>query len=107
VELETTLAGRHAEFGGFLVTRWRLPKLLQDPIVWHHEPDRAAERPLETAVIYVANRLAHRYGFGCPRQEVDIAEDPLFARVNVDAAAMARFDDHVPGLFAVARKITA
>jgi putative nucleotidyltransferase with HDIG domain len=106
VELETTVEERHAEFGGFLVTRWQLPKLLQDPIVWHHEPDRAAERPLETAVIYVANRLAHRYGFGCARQEIEIDDDPLFARVNVDSAALARLDDHVPGLFAIARKIT-
>ena len=105
-EVEDVLERRHAALGGYLVKRWQLPHRLQDPIVWHHEPDRAVEQPDDAAVVYTANRLAHRYGFGCVREDVDAEADPIFARVGVNAAAVKRFDERVPGLFEVARKIT-
>jgi putative nucleotidyltransferase with HDIG domain len=105
-EVEAVLVDQHTAFGGFLVRRWQLPTALHDPIVWHHYPEGASQRPQEAAMIYVANRLAHKYGFGCSREEIDIAADPMFTHVGVDAAAMKRFDDRAPGLFEIARKIT-
>jgi HD-like signal output (HDOD) protein len=105
-QVEQCVVDQHAAFGGFLVRRWQLPRTLHDPIVWHHYPEGASNRPQEAAMIYVANRLAHKYGFGCSREEVDIAADPYFTHVGVDAATVKRFDDHAPGLFEIARKIT-
>jgi putative nucleotidyltransferase with HDIG domain len=105
-EVEQVLEDQHAAFGGFLLRRWQLPRNLHDPIVWHHYPEGASNRPQEAAMIYVANRLAHKYGFGCKREEIDVAADPYFAHVNVDAATMKRFDERAPGLFEIARKIT-
>ena len=105
-EVEEVLGEQHAAFGGFLVRRWQLPRSLHDPVMWHHYPEGASNRPQEAAMIYVANRLAHKYGFGCPSEEVDIAADPMFKHVGVDAAAVKRFDERAPGLFEIARKIT-
>jgi putative nucleotidyltransferase with HDIG domain len=105
-EVEELLIEQHAAFGGYLVTRWRLPKSLEDPIVWHHDPECATNRPDDATVVYAANRLAHRYGFGCTRDEIDVEFDPLLGRVGVDVATIKRFDDRAPGLFEVARKIT-
>jgi len=105
-EVDALIEAEHANFGGLLVKRWQLPSTLEDPIVWHHEPTRAERRPREAVIMYVANRLAHHYAFGCARAEVDIEAEPLFATVGIDAAALARFDERAPGLFEIARKIT-
>jgi len=105
-EVDEVVVEQHAAFGGFLVRRWQLPRTLHDPIVWHHYPEGASHRPQEAAMIYAANRLAHKYGFGCPQEEVDVTTDPMFPHVGVDAGTIKRFDERAPGLFEIARKIT-
>jgi putative nucleotidyltransferase with HDIG domain len=105
--IEELILAEHAAFGGFLVKRWKLPSTLEDPIVWHHDPAQATHRPREATIVYAANRLAHRYGFGCPREEVLLENEPLFAKVRIDERALAKFDDRAPGLFEIARKIIA
>jgi len=104
-EVETVLVAEHAALGGYLVKRWHLPSTLADPIVWHHEPERAAERPQATLIVYAANRLAHRYGFGCEKEDVTLEAEPLFARIGITEKALARFDERAPGLFEIARKV--
>jgi hypothetical protein len=78
---------------------------LRDPLVWHHEPDRAEERPVSAAVAYAANRLAHRYGFVCSLDDFDPTADPVFERIGLDAAAVARLDLEAPELFKLAGKL--
>jgi HD-like signal output (HDOD) protein len=95
----------HGELGGRLVRQWQLPRRLHDPLVWHHQPDRAEHDPRAAAVAYAANRLAHRYGFGCSRDDLDPLTDPVFASIGVDAQGLAQIDSHAPGLFEVARQI--
>ena len=48
----------HCQVGGELARKWNLPKLLQECIEFHHEPDQAQEFPREVAIIHIANRLA-------------------------------------------------
>lgn len=103
--IDQFLTEQHALFGGHMLAQWHLPHVLHDPIVWHHQPDEAVERPLAAAVAYAANRLAHRYGFGCDRQDFDPLADPAFARVGIDQKRLARIDDRAPGLFQIARSI--
>jgi putative nucleotidyltransferase with HDIG domain len=105
-ELAAVMADRHAEFGGVLLKLWNLPEPLHDAVANHHHVERALQsRP--TAVTYVANRLAHRYGFGCQTDEADLIGDPVFAVVNVDAPMLARIDKHAPMMFEVARQLTS
>jgi hypothetical protein len=42
-----------------------MPEALEQPVRYHHDPDACATHKGQATVIYVANRLAHRYGFGC------------------------------------------
>jgi len=104
-ELTEVLAERHAEAGGYLLWQWGLPAPLHDPIVWHHEPDRAETHPQAADVAYAANRFAHRYGFACALEDFDPAADPILARIGIDAVDVAHLDLRAPELFSLARKI--
>jgi len=104
-DVDAVVEARHAAFGGHLLRRWHLPSTLDDPVVWHHDPERAANQPRAATLVYAANRLAHRYGFGCDVEAFDPLEDARFAGVGVDARALAQIDSHAPGLFEVARQI--
>lgn len=50
----------HADIGGMLLSRWQLPKLLQEAVQLHHDPDAAQEARLEAAIIHIADALANR-----------------------------------------------
>lgn len=103
-ELAEVLADQHTTVGAYLLRQWGLPKRLFDPLVWHHDPDRAEDCPKAAAVTYAANRLAHRYGFACEPDEFDPLQDPVFTKLGIDAPALARVDEQAPVLFELARK---
>ena len=105
MEIEELIHEKHAEYGGYLLDQWKLPGHLNDPVVWHHQPDRAEKHPRAAAAAYVANRLAHRYSFGCARDRFDSLSDQVWANVGLDAARLKEMDTKAPGLFAVARQI--
>jgi putative nucleotidyltransferase with HDIG domain len=98
--------GRHAEMGGHLLKLWNLPETLHDPVAFHHTPSQA-QSPRAAGVTYAANRLAHRYGFGCRAEDFDPATDPVFTDVNVDAKTLARIHHQAPMLYEVARQLNA
>jgi HD-like signal output (HDOD) protein len=103
--IDALIAEKHAEFGGHLMQHWNLPEHLDDPVIWHHRPERAEQAPRAAAVAYTANRLAHRYGFGCPADGFDPLTDPICVSVGINAQSLAAIDAHAPGLFEVARQI--
>ncbi len=55
------------------------------------------------AVVYLANRLSHRYGFGCEADGFDPLTDPVCGELGLDAEWLSELDQRAPGLFAVAR----
>lgn len=50
----------HADIGGMLLDRWKLPQSLQDIVRFHHAPDAATETRLESAIVHIADALANR-----------------------------------------------
>jgi hypothetical protein len=56
------------------------------------------------AVIYLANRLSHRYGFGCEPDATDLLSDPVTSELELDAEWLSEIDQRAPGLFKVARE---
>ncbi|MCW5892911.1 MAG: HDOD domain-containing protein [bacterium] len=54
----------HAEVASWLLTRWRFPPRLLEPIVCHHRPTHARAFPVEAAVVHVANTLVRAVGYG-------------------------------------------
>jgi HD-like signal output (HDOD) protein len=71
----------HCEMASWIVTRWRFPASLADPIAFHHAPGRAPTARDETAIVHVANSLVRGLGYG-------FGGDPRVPRV--DAGAWAR-----------------
>ena len=104
-ELAAVVARRHAEFGGHMMHLWQLPAPLHEAVRFHHEP-ALADDPRPAAVTYAANRLAHRFGFGCVPEEADLMEDPIFAAVDVKPATIIHIQHQAPMLYEVARQLT-
>jgi HD-like signal output (HDOD) protein len=103
--LDLTMRERHAAIGALVLRRWRLPSILDEPIVWHHDWTQARHEPRKAAITYLANRLSHRYGFGCQPDAADLLDDPVIAHLGLDAAWLSATDGRAPGLFDVARRI--
>ena len=100
---------RHADLGGRLLRKWQLPVSLEEPVVHHHDPARANGFWRAASITYAANRLAHRYGFGCPavvEEPAALLDDPVFQALRLDDAFLARTDAEAPRLFEIARQFT-
>jgi HD-like signal output (HDOD) protein len=99
-EVLAVIEQHHAPFGGRVLREWKLPPVIEDPAVFHHNPDACQSHPVEASVCYVANRLSHRYGFGCTASpDASILEDPIAARLGVTEAWLTDLDAHAPELF--------
>jgi HD-like signal output (HDOD) protein len=99
-EVLGVIEGRHAEFGGRVLREWRLPPVIEDPVVQHHRPDECASHPLEASVCYLANRLSHRYGFGCEASpDAPVLDDPIAQKLGLTEAWLTDLDARAPELF--------
>jgi putative nucleotidyltransferase with HDIG domain len=107
-EVERVLVERHALVGAQLMRAWRLPDTLREPVLYHHRPDLSVMYNQLTVVVYVANRLSHRYGFGCdPDPEVDFFADSWVYDLGLGEAWLADIDRRAPERFAAARAMVA
>jgi putative nucleotidyltransferase with HDIG domain len=106
-EIEVVCRDRHPEIGARLLRQWQLPETLESPVRYHHDPAASTTHSHEAAVTYMANRLSHRYGFGCPAEDTSLADDPICTRLGLNETWQADLDRRAPGLFQVARQIVA
>jgi HD-like signal output (HDOD) protein len=98
-ELADGMRHYHAEFSGRVLAEWNLPTIIQQPAAFHHDPDACVDYPTEAAVAYVANRLSHRYGCGCPAKPgEDLLEDPIVVRLGITASWLETTDAQAPEL---------
>jgi HD-like signal output (HDOD) protein/CheY-like chemotaxis protein len=84
----------HAEIGAAALLVWGLPESIRVPTRWHHDPLTAPSHSQMAALTYTANRLSHRYGFGCPPEsESDVLlNDPVCAGLGLDAKLLDALD---------------
>lgn len=106
-EMSTVMLEKHAAFGGDLLRWWQLPAPLSDAVTFHHDPVRAEQHVKGASVAYAANRLAHRYGFGCEPEEFDPLADPVFAEIHVEASGLLRIDRQARQMYEMARQLSA
>ena len=105
-QVERALIDRHPLVGAQLLRAWQLPDLLREPVLYHHRPELAKFFSEHTLVVYIANRLSHRYGFGCePDVEVDFLEDRWAVELDLDERWLAEVDRRAPERFAAARSL--
>jgi putative nucleotidyltransferase with HDIG domain len=102
-EIESALDAHHAALGAHTLRRWHLPQSLDEPVMCHHDPRLAVLEPRKAAAACVANRLSHRYGFGCDADACNILGDAASRELLLDAEWLAQTDAHAPGLVDVAR----
>jgi putative nucleotidyltransferase with HDIG domain len=102
--LDLALLEHHAAMGSVALRKWRLPDTLDEPVLYHHDYLAAPTMRREAAVIYAANLLAHRYGFGCDPQPIDLLADPVSRDLRIDAEWVESLDTRAPGLVQVARQ---
>jgi HD-like signal output (HDOD) protein len=63
-----TLGFDHARVGRLLIRSWKLPASLEDVVGYHHTPSLAGRFPVETAVVHLADILAHALQLGASGQ---------------------------------------
>jgi HD-like signal output (HDOD) protein len=104
-EFDHTVTAHHAEVGEMAMHRWGLPAALREPIRFHHAPLQAPTYSTQATVAYVANRLSHRYGFGCPATPDDpLTEDSICASSGVTECWLADMDGKAASVFDGIRK---
>lgn len=54
----------HAEVGGNLLRRWKIPARIAEPVEFHHRCQRAEQYPRETSVLHIADLIAHALEIG-------------------------------------------
>lgn len=54
----------HSELGRVLVGFWNLPPSLEEVVAYHHAPRDARRYPVETAVVHIADIIAHAMQLG-------------------------------------------
>lgn len=91
-EIAAAIDEHHTSVGVATLERWRLPAELIETVGCHHDYLPAEAQPMEAAVVYAANQLAHRYGFGCEADGRDLLADPVAGYLGIDAARMERID---------------
>ena len=97
---------KHAACGGDLLRWWGLPAALANAVTYHHHPADANVHARGAAVAYAANRLAHRYGFGCAPEAFDPLADPVFAEIHVEADVLGRIDRQARPMYEMARQLS-
>lgn len=102
-EVQAAVLEHHAVCGALALGFWNVPTEVREVVQFHHAFEDASD-PQAAAVCYAANRLSHRYGFGCQPEGDAVLEDSVFAFLNLDEAWIAATDLRAPGLFNAARQ---
>lgn len=63
LELEY-LSYTHAEVGGRLLQKWRVPESIVEPVMHHHQPHYSFDYHRETCLIFIADLMVMEQGFG-------------------------------------------
>ncbi|MBX2989638.1 MAG: HDOD domain-containing protein [Bacteroidetes bacterium] len=95
---ETEVIGfDHAAVGRALMQIWKLSSYQEEVVGFHHNPGLATRFPVETAIVHVADILAHGMGFGSsgehyvPPMNAEVWER-LALQVSVLAPACEQID---------------
>ena len=94
-EFDETVGASHPEVGAVALQVWGLPEPLRLSARWHHDPMAAPAHQQAVAVTYLANRLSHRYGFGCPPEEDRdrLLSDPAISALGLKGNWLDQMDE--------------
>lgn len=58
------LGFEHGAVGGALLTKWKIPQTILEPVACHHDPREALRYPIEAATIHLADIICDTMGYG-------------------------------------------
>lgn len=95
LEAEKIILGfGHDEVGGELLRRWKLPKVHEESVRFHHDPSKALLFPKEAAIIKIANSIVKLLTLGCsgdllapeiekePKAILGIKDEEVFTKIK-------------------------
>ena len=108
-EFEAVAEAHHPEIGASALQLWGLPEGIRAAVRWHHTPLEAPSHAQAAAITYVANRLSHRYGFGCAPSEsvTPLTEDPVCSGLSLGANWLEKLDQEALSLGVAARQLVS
>ncbi|MDD2736135.1 MAG: HDOD domain-containing protein [Desulfuromonadaceae bacterium] len=91
LELERErLAFDHAELGGALLKKWKIPVSIVEPVAYHHNPGSAEQFRLEAAMVHLADIICQAMELGQGAEcGVPPLDEPSWERLGVPAHMMA------------------
>ncbi len=93
IEIEMKLLGvNHAEAGGRLLERWKLPENLVAAVRCHHQPGATKEHSSLAACVYLGNLVAYFMGHGYGRHTLDLKpRDEALKILDVSAEQLPEY----------------
>jgi len=76
LELEN-LGYSHAEVGGRLLEKWRVPQSIFEPVTFHHNPEQSYEFTQVTAAVHVADVWVNKHQLGSSGERFALPIDPF------------------------------
>ncbi|KAA0893264.1 HDOD domain-containing protein [Oryzomonas rubra] len=94
----------HADLGGALLQAWKLPANIFEPVACHHTPRSAAQFPLESAIVHLAEIVCQAFEFGasgewCVSPLDPAAWDRLGMPVNILATILKQSEPQIEETF--------
>lgn len=85
MELEVEQLGfSHAELGGALLKKWKIPTSIAEPVTFHHNPGSAEQFRLESALIHLADIICQAMEFGQGAERgVPPLDEPAWDRLGL------------------------
>ncbi len=93
IELEIKLLGvNHAEVGGRLLEKWKLPENLAEAVRFHHTPHGANGHSKIAACVYLGNFVSYFMGHGYGQHALDLkARDEALKLLNVSSDKLPHY----------------
>lgn len=80
----------HASVGRLLMQIWKLPVYQEEVIGYHHKPNLATRFPVETAIVHIADIIAHSMGLGSSGERfVPPMQDDAWERLGLPVSVLA------------------
>jgi putative nucleotidyltransferase with HDIG domain len=84
----------HAQAGGRLLERWKIPDTLVGAVIYHHDPASATQSQRLAACVCLANALAYSMGHGFGHQALSLTgRDEASAILEISPARLPGYVD--------------
>ncbi|MDD2897483.1 MAG: HDOD domain-containing protein [Desulfuromonadaceae bacterium] len=107
LELERRHLGfDHAELGGAVLKKWKIPASIAEPVACHHNPGSAEQFRTETALVHVADIICHAMELGQGAEwVVPPLDEPAWDRLGLSphllSAVIKQSESQLEGAFSI------